>query len=230
MMIALIGISAVAVAQEADADAPPKAQKTSLIQYIKYGGWIGYLIILLSIVGLGLVIEHFITIRRDNLVPPDLLTHIETLFEEGDYEEVAALCDAQPSFLTNVLREGLEKVGTGYENIEKAMTEAGEVESTKLHQKIGYISLISSISPMLGLFGTVSGMIGAFTVIANSPTTPPPSKLAKGIQEALITTFLGLLVAIPLTAAFFFFRNRVIRVVAEIGAICEDLMERFHEE
>ena len=54
--------------------------------------------------------------------------------------------------------------------------------------------------------------------------------LAKGIQEALITTFLGLLVAIPLTAAFFFFRNRVIRVVAEIGAICEDLMERFHEE
>ena len=217
----------IAFAQE---EGPVEPPKTSMLQMIKYGGPIGYFIIVMNIVGIGLVIEHFITIRRDALVPPDLLAHIERLFEEEEYEEVMTLCETQPCFFTNVLAAGLPKIGTGYGNIEKAMAEVGEMEATKLQQKISYINLIANIAPLCGLLGTVSGMVSAFNTIANSPTSPEPKELADGIQQALVTTVLGLVVCIPLTIFYFFFRNRVARVIMEIGAITEELMEKFRDE
>lgn len=232
-LVALIGMSLlmapVALAQEDDGatDAP---KKTSALQLIKYGGIPGYFIILMSIVGVGLVIEHFITIRRDNLVPPELLGHVERLFEDEEYEEVMTICETQPCFFTNVLAAGLPKIGTGYENIEKAMAEVGEMEATKLQQKISYINLIANIAPLCGLLGTVIGMVGAFNTIATSNTTPDPSKLADGIQQALVTTVMGLTLCIPMTVFYFFFRNRVVRVIMEIGAITEELMEKFRDE
>ncbi len=231
VMLVMVAMS-VAFADTAWAQdgASTAAPKTSMLQMIKYGGPIGYFIIVMNIVGIGLVIEHFITIRRDALVPPDLLAHIERLFEEEEYEEVMTLCETQPCFFTNVLAAGLPKIGTGYENIEKAMAEVGEMEATKLQQKISYINLIANIAPLCGLLGTVSGMVSAFNTIANSPVAPEPKELAGGIQQALVTTVLGLVVCIPLTIFYFFFRNRVARVIMEIGAITEELMEKFRDE
>lgn len=204
-----------------------QAQKITLWQTIKWGGWIGFLIIGLSMVGLALVIEHFLAIRRDALVPPELLGNLESLFEDEDFEEALNLCESQPTFLTNVMGAGLPKIDQGYEEIEKAMQEVGEQEATRLHQKIGILSLIANVAPMLGLLGTVAGMIGAFNTIATKQGAPNPSDLAGDISKALVTTFLGLTVAIPLTAAFFYFRNRVVRIIFEVGAISGELMERF---
>ncbi len=107
------------------------------------------------------------------------------------------------------------------------MEEAGDQEAAKLHQKIGYLSLIGNIAPMMGLFGTVSGMIKAFQTIAQMGASVTPSHLAGGIGQALVTTFLGLFVAIPSMIAYFFFRNKVVRVTLELGAIADDLVERF---
>jgi biopolymer transport protein ExbB len=194
---------------------------------IMQGGVIGFVIIGLSIAALALAIEHFMTIKRDQLVPPELLGHLESLFEDEEYEEAMTLCESAPNFLTNVIAAGLPKIGQPYEQIEASMQEAGEQEAVKLHQKISYLSLIGNISPMLGLFGTVTGMIVAFNVIAKSQGAPSPADLAGGIQVALVTTFLGLLVAIPAVAAYFYFRNKVIRIVMEVGTIAEELMERF---
>ena len=205
----------------------PPLKSISMWQTVKYGGAIGFSIIGLSIVGLALIIEHAITIRRDALVPPDLLGNLETLFEDEEFEEAMQVCESQPTFLTNVLAAGLPKINHGYEEIEKAMLEVGEQEAVRLHQKIGYLSLIANVSPMLGLLGTVAGMIGAFNTIATKQGAPNPSDLAGDISKALVTTFLGLTVAIPLTAAFFYFRNRVIRIILEVGAISGELMERF---
>jgi biopolymer transport protein ExbB len=140
------------------------------------------------------------------------------------------LCETQPTFLTNVLAAALPKIGTGFDNIERAMGEVGDLEATKLNQKISYISLIANLAPMIGLFGTVSGMIGAFNTIATAKTAPTPAELAGGIQQALVTTFLGLLVAIPMLCAYFYFKNRVQRIIMEVGSITEELMERFREE
>lgn len=216
------------VAFAADAFAGEGGKKSvSLFDTIMAGGVIGILIILLSITALALFIEHLISIRRDQLVPPELLGHLESLFEDEEYEEAMTLCEATPNFLTNVVAAGLPKIGQGYEAIESSMAEAGEQEAVKLHQKISYLSLIANISPMLGLFGTVVGMIIAFNTIAMSDAAPSPSELAGGISMALVTTALGLTVAIPTLCFYFFFRNRVIRIVMEVSTITDELMERF---
>ena len=222
LVIVLVGLPE-ALAQTS----APQGTKITMWQTVKYGGIIGFLIIGLSVVGLALIIEHAVTIRRDALVPPDLLGNLESLFEDEEYEEAMQLCESQPTFLTNVLAAGLPKINHGYDEVENAMAEVGEQEAVRLHQKIGYLSLIANVAPMLGLLGTVAGMIGAFNTIALKQGAPNPSDFAGSISQALVTTFMGLTVAIPLTAWFFFFRNRVIRVILEVGAISGELMERF---
>ena len=99
----------------------------------------------------------------------------------------------------------------------------------KLDHRLSYMALIGTISPMIGLFGTVYGMIKSFSVIANSPTQPKPSELAEGISTALFTTLVGLAIAIPAIAAYNVLRNRVSRLVLEVGIISEGLMSRFEK-
>ena len=226
--LTLFATSVYAQAPEADSRRTVNPEETiSWFETIMQGGVIGFVIIGLSIAALALAIEHFMTIKRDALVPPELLGHLESLFEDEEYEEAMTLCESAPNFLTNVIAAGLPRIGQPYEQIEAAMQEAGEQEAVKLHQKISYLSLIGNVSPMLGLFGTVTGMIVAFNVIARSSGAPSPADLAGGIQVALVTTFLGLLVAIPTISCYFYFRNKVIRIVMEVGTIAEELMERF---
>ncbi len=202
------------------------AQK-SMFEALTESGWVGIVIVLCSVAGLSLAITFAFQIRRDVLVPPELLGQVEQLFDDEDYEEAFHVCEANPSFLSSVLSAGLSKLDEGYSEMNDVMLETGEIESTKLHQKVGYLSLIANVAPMLGLLGTVMGMIMTFNKLASSAVAPKPAELAGGIGVALGTTFLGLLVAIPMTIVFVFFRNRVVNVVVEIGAITEELMSRF---
>jgi len=111
----------------------------------------------------------------------------------------------------------------------EAMEKSSDNETVRLHAKIGYLSLIGNIAPMMGLLGTVQGMITAFQKIAQV-VNPEPSQLAEGISMALVTTFLGLVVAIPTMVCFFYFRNRVNRISIEIMETCEELFDRFRPE
>ena len=97
----------------------------------------------------------------------------------------------------------------------------------KLDHRLSYMALIGTLSPMIGLFGTVHGMINSFSVIANSPTTPKPSELAQGISTSLFTTLIGLLIAIPAIAFYSILKNRISRLVLEVGILSERLMSRF---
>ncbi len=190
------------------------------------GGAIGYLLWFLSVVGIALIIEHFINVRREKLAPPELIDELETLLNEGQYQEALELCEQEPNFLTNIMAAALPKMEHGYDSMEQAAHDISEEEAIKLHSKVSWLSLLSAISPMLGLLGTVWGMIGAFDVIAES-AAPEPSDFAGTISLALITTVLGLIVAIPMMIGFFYFRNKVTRIVLEIGAISEDMLDRF---
>lgn len=214
-------------AQDA-ADEGPKS--VSWWTMYNYGGIVGYLLTILSFISLGLAIEHFMSLRQDQMVPPALVDTVEGLFEDEEYEEVMNICEDQPTMLTNVLAAGLPKIGTGWNNISEAMGEVANMEATKLNQKVSYIGLIASIAPLMGLFGTVTGMIATFNTIANSKAAPKPKELASGIQQALVTTCMGLMVAIPATVLFFFFRNRVVRTILEVNAVIEELMDRFRDE
>jgi biopolymer transport protein ExbB len=205
---------------------PPKKTRT-VLQTINAGGVIGYVIIGLSFVALSLIIEHAVSIRRDKLCPQELGNELEDYFNQEQYEEALELCNVERNLLTDVVRAGLSRIDSGYERMQEAMQEAGEESTVALQQKISYLSLIANISPMLGLLGTVRGMVRTFGEIAMAGQTVKPAQLAGGINEALITTLLGLTVAIPVMCAYQFFSNRVTRITLESSTTVSDMMERF---
>jgi len=199
----------------------------TLFEVIQAGGLIGYLIIGLSVVALALIIEHFMSLKRDKLAPPEAIDEIEELLQEGNYQEALEYCESEQTFFTNVVASGIRKLSFSFGTVEKALEEMEDEEAVKLHQKIGWLSLIAGIAPMMGLFGTVVGMVGAFGTIAKAKGGVEPSEFAGNIQLALITTVLGLTVAIPVTGFYVFFRNKVTMLALEIGAITEELFDRF---
>ena len=205
-------------------------QEESAFAVFKKAGLIGLLIMILSIVALAVIIENFVSLNRDKLAPPELIDEVQALFDEGQYQEAMELCENEPSFFTNVAGAGVAKIGHSFDVIEQSIAEMGDEESSRLHQKIGWLALISNVAPMMGLLGTVGGMIKAFNVIASSGGQANPADLAGGISEALLTTMFGLCVAIPTSAFFAFLRNRLVKSIIEVGAIVEDLFERFRPD
>jgi biopolymer transport protein ExbB len=109
----------------------------------------------------------------------------------------------------------------------EGMQEAGEDENMALEHRLSYLALIGTVAPMLGLMGTVQGMIASFDKIATSPSTPKPAELADGISTALFTTLIGLGIAVPAMIFYSILRNRIQRLVLEIGMVSEGLMSRF---
>jgi biopolymer transport protein ExbB len=211
----------------------PQGQQRSVMEDIfafENAGLIGYLIIVMSIVALALIIENFMSIKREKLAPPDMIDEIEALFDEENFQEAAELCEQEKNYLTRCVGAGLSKLGHPFETIQITVREMETEESVKLFQKIGWLSLISAIAPMMGLFGTVTGMFVTFGEIAAAGGSVSPATLAKGIKMALITTIFGLTVAIPVGLCFFMLRNRVVRMSTEVNAIAEDLFERFRKE
>jgi biopolymer transport protein ExbB len=212
-------------------DAAPKATGT-IAEMFAYenAGAIGYLIVLMSIVGLALAIENFLVMQRDKLAPPPQLDELESLFADEQFQEAVNLCARDKNYLTNVVGAGLARLGHSFETIQTALREMQTEETVKLFQRIGWLSMLSSLAPLMGLFGTVTGMFFTFSAIAAENGTVNPAELASGIKMALITTIFGLSVAIPLSVAFYALRNRVVRAATEINALAEDLFERFRKK
>lgn len=211
-----------------DPAAEPRSVLADVFDYDN-AGLVGYIIVVMSVVALALIIENFMTIKREKLAPPDVLDELEALFDAEQFQEAVELCEQEKSYLTNVVGAGLSKLGHSFETMQTSLREMQTEESVKLFQKIGWLSLISAIAPMMGLFGTVTGMFVTFSTIAAAGGSVSPATLAGGIKMALITTIFGLTVAIPVGVAFYTLRNRVIRTSAEINAITEDLFERFRK-
>ncbi|HJO27370.1 MAG: hypothetical protein CMK00_01675 [Planctomycetes bacterium] len=212
----------VLLAQEEDA-----LEGKTLGETLAASGTIGLLIVVLSVVALAVIIENFVSLKRDKLAPPELIDEIQALFDEEQYQEAMELCENEQSMFTRVCSAGIAKIGHPFGSIEKSLEEMGDEESVKLHQKIGWLSLIANVAPMMGLLGTVGGMVTAFNAIATSGGQASPAELAGGISAALLTTMFGLIVAIPTTASFAYLRNRLIKSVIEVGAITEDMFDRF---
>lgn len=183
------------------------------------GGWPGLLIMLLllalSLTAVYLICEHFLTIRRRELMPDGLETHVRELLTAGKLQAAEKKCRDEPSFLSFVMLHGMSEVEDGWPAVEKALEDASAEQAARLFRKIEFLSVIGNLSPMIGLLGTVTGMIIAFQQVAGSQGAAGAGELAEGIYQALVTTVGGLIVAIPSLAAFAFFRNRVDQLVAE---------------
>jgi biopolymer transport protein ExbB len=219
----------VAQAQDTGAAADDKFENMNALQfyYRALGKRYTVAFLFLSFVLVALIVMNVMSIRRQTVVPPDLVANFEALLNDKRYQEAYELAKNDDSFLGHVLSAGLAKLQDGYPQAVEAMQEVGEDESMKLEQRLSYIALIGTISPMVGLLGTVDGMVAAFQVIADMETQPKPRQLAEGIMMALITTLIGLWLAIPAIAIFGIFRNRLSRLVLEVGIFSERLMSRF---
>lgn len=200
----------------------------TLLQWV-WGALGAYLFIFLglSFLFIALLVMNILALRRDSIVPLMLVETFEGHLKEKRYQEAFDLAKNDDSFLGRVLAAGLGRLQSGYEQAIEAMQEVGETENMKMEHRLSYMALIGTISPMLGLFGTVHGMIASFYVIANSAATPEPKELAEGISTALLTTLVGLAIAIPAIACYNILKNRAQLLVLEAGIISEQLMSRF---
>ncbi|TAH35010.1 MAG: MotA/TolQ/ExbB proton channel family protein [Planctomycetota bacterium] len=228
LVTVLLFLSAAWLPAQDGAAEPAFADSMSIGLLITGGGWIGYIIILFSVVGVTLVVEHFVNIKREKLAPPEVVDEVETLLNEGNYQEVLEYCEANPNYFTRVVAAGVRKIGHPYDTIMAAVREMQDEEATKLSAHISWLSLVSAVGPMMGLFGTVWGMVGAFLKIASAGAGGvEPSAFAEDISLALITTVQGLIVAIPMTTFFAYFRNKLTVTLIECEGLIADIFERF---
>jgi len=217
--------------KDAEGPAAPAPQVSYLAWVVDAMGWhytIAFLAISFALVAL--FVMNLLAARRENVVPPTLVEGFEQHLNAKQYQEAYDLAKADDSFLGHVLSAGLSRVSGGYDEAVEAMQEVGEEENLRMEQRLGYLALIGTISPMIGLLGTVEGMVESFMVIANTATgAPDPQELAKGISKALFTTLVGLYLAIPALTAYHVIRNRVSRLVLEVGVVSEGMMRRFRK-
>jgi len=200
----------------------------TLLEYIQAGGKLGYVLVALSFVALGLTILHFIQIRPSQLGPEDAVTEIEKLLRAGDVEGATRYCrtDERGSFLTRVMGQALGRCSRssfGLLELRSALEEAGGKELDRLHRTTDSIGLIAAVGPMLGLLGTVFGMIGAFGSISALEGAARSRELAGFMALALINTAQGLAVAIPCTVLFAWFKRRIDTQAADVAVTIDDL-------
>jgi biopolymer transport protein ExbB/TolQ len=175
----------------------------------KAGGTTNYFIEFLSIVSLAIVVERFVRLRRSSVTPLGMADEARRLWKEGKYAEIKALCDRQPnSTLSRIIRFVVEHRDAPLADIREA---TGDIASREIemHHLFSYpLAAIATLSPLLGLFGTVVGMIEAFDLVALAGNMGDPSILSGSIAKALVTTEFGLVVAMPAIFFFGFFRLR----------------------
>ena len=197
-------------------------------RFVVDGGWITWLILIPGSITTGaLVIQGFMAIRRSVLIPESLQTQVQELFDERKFRETVELTAGEPSLLGQVVHAALNEASGGYAAMQDAIVEASDDYTTRMRRQIEHLNLIGNVSPMVGLFGTVFGMIEAFNAIVEMGGAPEPAKLAEGISIALVTTFWGLLVAIQALTFFSLLRNRIDALGEECGGVAEELLTVF---
>ena len=203
----------------------PKKRRSTTLDLIQTSGIIGYVIILLSFAAVAMVIEHALTIRRNVLIPPGFGEKVLQTLNQGQFVPALQFCKSESSVLGQVLYAGMSEYENGWNAVEKKTEEMLANHAARLYRKVDYLNVIGNIAPMLGLLGTVVGMVYAFQQLAESEGYARPADLAEGIYIALVTTVEGLVVAIPALGAFSFFSNRVAALISETTLVAEQVLQ-----
>lgn len=207
--------------ESAEGSAADDHVPTGFFEIVFSGGVLGiaFVVVLfaLSAIAVYLIVEQSLVLRRSVILPPGLADDAAEAIRSGQVGLARQLCVDRPSVLAFVIAKGLEEVDSGWPSMEKSMEDALAEQSARLFRKIEYLTAIGNIAPMIGLLGTVVGMIFAFQQVALSRGSAGAGDLAEGIYQALVTTVGGLLIAIPALGAFAILRNRVDQLVAEVA-------------
>lgn len=212
-------------------DAPAKADQPqviekSLMDMWNAGGWTMYPLGLFAIFGTTLIIYNAISIRQKKFLNPTGVKEVEKLVGQLQISEAIEYCEKNPSPITNIIGSGLARADIreiDVQAVESAMEEASVEEFATPYVFINYLSVIASLAPMMGLYGTVSGMVKAFNTIA-AEGAGSASKLADNISEALITTATGMIVGIPAMFFFFLFKQSYGKIISSSSRIIGDIV------
>ncbi len=188
---------------------------------------ITWLLVLLSALSVGYTLKLMLTCRRKLVLPDEVRNKVTDMLQAKRFREAIDYAAGETSYLGRVVSAALNEGVHGYGAMERAIEEAGDNETTKALRPVEYLNVLGNIAPMIGLFGTVYGMIRAFDQLQASGGKPDPAQLAGGISTAMITTFWGLVVAIPALASYALIRNKIDALTSEGMLIAEQVIAQF---
>lgn len=210
------------VAYAAQEGGDTEVVRKSWFDLFKSTGLVGILLVLTSIIGTALLIQYMVNINETKLGNPTLLSEVEALLSENDVDGAFTLAQSDQSYAGKVVAGAIGRSVGGYDEALEGMNQAAAVEGFRVNAKLSYLSLIGNIGPLLGLLGTVTGMITSFQKI-ETMKSPTPADLAVGVYESLVNTTMGLFIAIIFLSGYFFMKNKgsdiMLRVNNTIGEI-----------
>ena len=228
-LVVLLTVSLKTWGQDASAPDTEPAKVSVFHHFVVQGGAITWFVLIpMSVAMVAMSISQFLLIRRSRFAPPELRDELAEHIERQHYREALELTADDPSMLGHLVHAGLAEAPNGHESMLHAIQEAMEERTAILFRKIEYLNVLGNVAPMVGLFGTVYGMIRAFHSLVETGGVPDPGKLALGISVALVTTFWGLLVAIPALSVYAVSRNRLDALAPECSMAAEDILRPIH--
>jgi biopolymer transport protein ExbB len=205
-----------AKAEAGEAAATPPARKSVLMWFIEAAGPIGVFLVCISVYMVQLLIRLFMEMKISEAVPPALVEKLDAAIKERKFQEAYDACRDNESFLARLVRTGIANLPNGRPEAKEAMNMTAEEVVTGMEQRIGYLATIGQLGPLIGLVGTIIGMIMSFQEIAMAAgSQPKPEKVAEGISTALVITLLGITLSVPAIFFFALFRNRVALMTME---------------
>lgn len=230
--LATPGLAAAAPPPDSAEQAVPAIPAKNLLEIVKAGGILMVPILCCSVLMLVFVFERSLTLRRGRVIPGPFVKRFLHQLREGqlDRDKALALCEENASPVAAVFAGAIRKWGRPAVEVEQGLLDEGERAVNGLRRYVRMFNGIATISPLLGLLGTVLGMIKAFNEIATSDAMGRPELLAAGISEALITTAAGLTVAIPALAFYLFFVSRVDQLIVQIDALGQEIVRLISAE
>ena len=225
-VLSLPVLSLTSMAQEVAADAPPPAR--GLAEVLQSGGWPMIVLGGMSIVGLAFVIYFFVVLRREQIIPSRFVAHLGEVLQQGRLDEARGACLSNPSPVAAIARVAMDYQRRTEEPdpamLKEVIEGEGGRQATLLQNQIQYLLDVGVIAPMVGLLGTVIGMLGAFDAVALDLAKAKPMLLAGGVSQALITTAAGLIVGIPAMAFYSYFRGRTTKLIAQLEMESAELL------
>lgn len=217
-----------AIEANAGASAPaPSKSSTGFFAVIGGSGWLGILL-WLALFGCGgaaiyFIVDSSVLIRPQKIMPQSLIDKVKGGMAEGDVMKALHACETEPGPMANILSAGFSHVEEGFDVIQESIGAAADLETERIMQKLTWISVCANLSPMLGLLGTVQGMIMAFKTLATG--APDVGALALAISQALWTTAGGLTIAIPTITFYYSIRNNANRLILRMQAMTMELIK-----
>lgn len=210
------------------AEAAPE-EVSGFLDVVKGGGGFGIFLWLglaaLSMATCTLIVDSIINIRASRIIPKTLISLVREAIDDGSLKKAAQRCKDVPGPYSNILLAGFENVEDGFETAQDAIGIAADMESEKMLQRVNYLNVVGNLAPMLGLLGTVQGMILAFATLGTTSGAAKNALLAVNISQALYTTAAGLVIAVPAIGSYFFFRNRAAKVILTMESLTMEVMK-----